>query len=96
MFPEGGRSDDGEIAPLQTGVGLIVRRAGPTVRVVPAAVEGCVQGVAARSKASQAGQVRVKYGKPLNLCHLKAAEIRGIIDTEIHRLFGELRRDWGK
>src|SRR5262249_9837762 len=28
MFPEGSRSLDGEIAPIQAGIGLIVRRAG--------------------------------------------------------------------
>jgi len=96
IFPEGGRSDDGEIAPLQTGVGLIVRRAGPTVRVVPAAVEGAFKAWPRGQKLPKPRQVRVKYGKPMDLCHLKAAEIRGIIDTEIHRLFAELRKDWGK
>ncbi len=36
--------------------------------------------------------VRVKYGKPLELSHLKAAEIIKIIDAEIRRLFEELRQ----
>ena len=96
MFPEGGRCEDGEIAPLQTGVGLIVRRAGPTVKVVPAAVEGAFKAWPKGQLLPRCSKVRVKYGKPMDLCHLKAAEIRGIIDGEIHRLFAELRQDWRK
>jgi hypothetical protein len=33
----------------------------------------------------------VKYGQPLELCNLKAAEIIKVIDGEIRRLFEELR-----
>jgi 1-acyl-sn-glycerol-3-phosphate acyltransferase len=96
MFPEGGRSEDGEVAPLQTGVGLIVRRAGPTVKVVPAAVEGAFASWPRGQTLPRPRAVRVKYGKPMELSNLKAAEIRGIIDIEIRRLFEELRADWGK
>jgi 1-acyl-sn-glycerol-3-phosphate acyltransferase len=96
MFPEGGRCEDGEIAPLQTGVGLIVRRAGPTVKVLPAAVEGAFKAWPRGQRFPRCSKVRIKYGKPMDLCHLKAAEIRGIIDTEIRKLFAELREDWKK
>jgi 1-acyl-sn-glycerol-3-phosphate acyltransferase len=96
MFPEGGRCEDGEIAPLQTGVGLIVRRAGPTVTVVPAAVEGAFKAWPRGQRFPRCSKIRLKYGKPMDLCHLKAAEIRGVIDTEIRKLFAELRQDWKK
>ncbi|MCE9620383.1 MAG: 1-acyl-sn-glycerol-3-phosphate acyltransferase [Planctomycetes bacterium] len=39
IYPEGGRCDDGAIAPFQRGVALLIRRA--KVPVVPVGVEGC-------------------------------------------------------
>jgi len=35
--------------------------------------------------------IRVKYGQPLELSNLKAADIIKIIDAEIRRLFEEIR-----
>jgi 1-acyl-sn-glycerol-3-phosphate acyltransferase len=93
MFPEGGRSDDGEVQDMQTGIGLIIRRAGPTVKVVPAAVTGAFRSWPRGRILPRPGPVRVKYGQPLELSSLKAAEIIKIIDTEIRRLFDEVRRE---
>jgi 1-acyl-sn-glycerol-3-phosphate acyltransferase len=91
MFPEGGRSPSEEIEPILGGVGLIVRRAGPTVRVVPAAVHGTFRAWSRHRKLPRPSPVRVKYGPALELAHLKAAEIVKIIDTQIRRLYAELR-----
>jgi 1-acyl-sn-glycerol-3-phosphate acyltransferase len=91
MFPEGGRSDDGEVTPMQTGVGLIVRRAGPTVKVVPAAVEGAFQAWSRHRKFFRPWPVRVKYGPPLELSDKKASEIVKIIGAEIGRLSAVLK-----
>lgn len=91
MFPEGGRCDDGEVAQMQTGIGLIIRRAGPTVKVVPAAVAGAFASWPRGQKFPKPMPVRVIYGQPLELYNLKAAEIIKIIDAEIRRLFEELR-----
>jgi len=91
MFPEGGRSEDGEIAPMQTGVGLIVRRGGPTVKIVPAAVDGAYAAWPKGRLLPWPRPVRVKYGKPMDLSDKKAAEIVKTLDGEIRRLFEELR-----
>ena len=91
MFPEGGRCDDGEVQPMQTGIGLIIRRAGPTVKVVPAAVAGAFDSWPRGQLLPKPMPIRVKYGEPLELCNLKAAEIIKVIDTEIRRLFEEIR-----
>ena len=91
MFPEGGRSDSEEIDPMQGGVGLIVRRAGPTVRVVPAAIHGAFKAWPRHRKLPRPSPIRVKYGPARQLAHLKAAEIVKIIDQDIRRLYGELR-----
>jgi 1-acyl-sn-glycerol-3-phosphate acyltransferase len=91
MFPEGGRCDDGEVQPMQTGIGLIIRRAGPTVKVVPAAVAGTFASWPRGQLLPRPMPIRVKYGQPMELSNLKAAEIIKVIDGEIRRLFEEIR-----
>jgi 1-acyl-sn-glycerol-3-phosphate acyltransferase len=91
MFPEGGRTEDGEIDKMEGGMGLIVRRAGPAVKVVPAAIYGAYQAWPRQSILPHPSPVRVKYGPALDISHLRASEIVKILDKEIHRLFEELR-----
>ena len=76
---------------MQPGVGLIVRRAGPTVKVVPAAVDGSFRAWSRYQKLPRPARVRVKYGRPMELAHLKSAQIIQAIEKEIRRLHGELR-----
>jgi len=95
MFPEGGRTHDGEVEPLLGGVGLIVRRAGPTVRVVPAAMHGAYEAWSRHRKFPRSGRIRVKYGEALELSHLKAAEIVKVIEGRIRGLFKELKEEAG-
>jgi 1-acyl-sn-glycerol-3-phosphate acyltransferase len=92
MFPEGGRTETGEIEPLLPGVGLIVRRAGPTVKVVPAAVHGAYQAWSRHRKILRPWPIRVKYGPALEISDRKAAEIVQIVEAEIHRLHEELKK----
>jgi 1-acyl-sn-glycerol-3-phosphate acyltransferase len=91
LFPEGGRSETEEVEPLLGGVGLILRRAGPKVRVVPAAIDGTFRAWSRHRKLPRTAPVRVKYGPALQLSELKAGEIVRVIDGEIRRLLGELR-----
>ena len=70
---------------------MIVRRAGPTVKVVPAAVDGTFRAWSRYRKLPRAAPVRVKYGRPMELAHLKSAQIIQAIEKEIRRLHGELR-----
>jgi 1-acyl-sn-glycerol-3-phosphate acyltransferase len=96
MFPEGGRTEDGEPKPIQGGVGLIVRRAGPNVKVVPAAIHGAYDAWPRHRKFPRCGKVRVKYGPALSLSEMKAAKIVETIGAEIGRLWGELKeQDFG-
>jgi 1-acyl-sn-glycerol-3-phosphate acyltransferase len=91
MFPEGGRCTDGKIAPMEKGVGLIVRRAGPTVKVLPAAIRGTFEAWPPGQLIPRTGKVRVIYGHPMSLADLKASEIVTIIDREIRALFAQLK-----
>jgi 1-acyl-sn-glycerol-3-phosphate acyltransferase len=91
MFPEGGRTETGEIEPLLPGVGLIVRRAGPTVKVVPAAIDGAYEAWSRHRKFFRSWPIRVKYGPALEISDKRAADIVKIVDAEIHRLHEELK-----
>jgi len=91
MFPEGGRTETGEIEPLLPGIGLILRRAGPTVKVVPAAIHGAYQAWSRHRKFFRPWPIRVKYGPALEISGKKTEEIVKIVDGEIHRLHEELK-----
>lgn len=93
MFPEGGRTESGKIEPLLGGVGLIIRRAGPGVKVVPAAVHGAYQAWSRYRKLPRRWPVRLKYGPPMTMHEMKAGEIVKKIESEIRRLYSELVRD---
>ena len=93
MFPEGGRSEDGRVAKIEGGVGLIIRRAGPSVKVVPAAIDGAFQAWSRHRKFPRTNPIRVKYGPALSLAEMKASAIVQTIDREIHSLFNDLRQE---
>ena len=90
MFPEGTRSPDGSIRPLQPGVGLIALRAG--VPVVPVSISGSrlVWGRGARRPKLFTGPVRVAFGDPTTYQKpTKAAEVAADLRDRLHRLRGE-------
>jgi 1-acyl-sn-glycerol-3-phosphate acyltransferase len=89
VYPEGSRTETGELGPIQPGIGLIARRAG--VPVVPAVVEGSFDAWPKGRRVFRPRPVRVLYGPPLDLASLKANQIVGTIDTTLRTLFTELR-----
>lgn len=88
VFPEGSRTRDGRIGPLMPGIGLIVRRGG--VPVVPAVVRGAFEAWPIHRHWPRPWPVRIAYGPPLHLSHLKPPEIVKAIDQALHRLFEQL------
>ncbi len=89
IFPEGTRSGDGELQPMQSGLSLIVKRAG--VPVIPVAVDGSFAAWPRGRKWPGLGTVRVIYGPALKVEGLRAAEIVPLIHRTIGGLLGELR-----
>jgi len=89
-FPEGGRSEDGELQPILNGAALVVRKA--QVPIVPIAIEGSFKAWPKHRKIWQRSPVRVLIGKPAIVHDMKAKEITEFIDREIRELFTELRR----
>jgi 1-acyl-sn-glycerol-3-phosphate acyltransferase len=90
IFPEGGRSEDGEIATLQKGVALIVRRAG--VPIVPAVIVGSFRAWPITRKIWRDAPIRVCYGPPMNLAGLDRDQIIATIDRTLREMFEELSR----
>lgn len=89
MFPEGTRTLDGNLKPIQAGVALIVRRAG--VPVVPVVVHGAYLAWPKGAKWPRGTRIRVLYGPPLLVDGLKTEEIVQLIDCTFHRMLSELR-----
>src|SRR5439155_15450655 len=89
IYPEGGRSEDGEIARLERGVALIIRRAG--VPIVPAIIVGSFEAWPITRKTWQASPIRIRYGPPMNLAGLERDQILATIDRTLREMFEALR-----
>lgn len=89
MFPEGTRSTDGRIAPIQPGIGMLVRRA--ATAVVPAVVDGAFEAWPRSSKLFRPGRIRAMYGPPLKVDGLKGREIVELLQTTLERMQRELK-----
>ena len=89
MFPEGTRSGDGNLLPIQAGIALMVKRA--EAPVIPAVVDGSRRAWGRGRKFPTAAPVRLMYGPPLELGKMKGAQIVELIDQTFRRMLGELR-----
>jgi long-chain acyl-CoA synthetase len=65
IFPEGKRTDGGEIQPFQPGVGMLASRLG--IPVVPVRLEGLERILHKSAKMATPGRAKVKFGPPLRL-----------------------------
>jgi 1-acyl-sn-glycerol-3-phosphate acyltransferase len=89
LYPEGGRTEDGEIGPMLRGVGLIVRRAG--VPVVPVVIEGSFEAWPQHRRCFRPHPIRVRYGTPMELNGMSEDEIVATIDQTLRQMFTALR-----
>jgi 1-acyl-sn-glycerol-3-phosphate acyltransferase len=89
VYPEGSRTEDGEIAPMEKGIGLVIRRA--KVPVVPVAIDGSYDAWRKGRQLFRRWPIRLQYGPPMDLGHLKGEEIVQRVDQTLRRMFEELR-----
>lgn len=68
IFPEGGRTQDGELQPFKEGVAYIAIKAG--VPVLPVAITGTRAVVPVHSGIVKAGRVRIMVGEPIETAGL--------------------------
>jgi 1-acyl-sn-glycerol-3-phosphate acyltransferase len=63
VFPEGSRSEDGQMGALQPGFGVLVRRSGATI--VPVGIAGAFEAWPRRRRLPRPGRVTVYVGRPI-------------------------------
>jgi 1-acyl-sn-glycerol-3-phosphate acyltransferase len=93
IYPEGARTEDGEIAALQKGVAAVVRRC--DVPVVPAVIVGSFEAWPVHERFPRCWPVRIRYGRPLRLRGLSPDTILATIDQTLRSMLDDLRRDAG-
>lgn len=89
IFPEGSRTEDGNLGPMEKGVGLVVRRA--RVPVVPVVIDGSFQAWPKGSAIFRPARIRMLYGKPMYLSDMKGEQIVATIDRTLHKMIAELK-----
>ncbi len=92
VFPEGSRTRDGELLPVQGGFALIVRRV-PTVPVIPVAIHGSFRSWPRGRTIFHPTPIRVAFGPPVPVDGLKPPEIVARVDAAIRGLFDGLRSE---
>jgi 1-acyl-sn-glycerol-3-phosphate acyltransferase len=89
LYPEGSRTEDGEIAPILRGAALVLRRV--DVPIVPAVVSGSFDAWPKDRKLPRPRPVRVLYGKPMNVRGMDSRQIVQLIDTTLRTMLADLR-----
>ena len=86
IFPEGKRTDHGEIAPFRPGVGMMASRL--DVPVIPVRLEG-IERVLHRSwKMAKPGPVKVTFGVPIRLSGDNYVELTSQVEDAVRKLGG--------
>jgi 1-acyl-sn-glycerol-3-phosphate acyltransferase len=89
IYPEGTRTDDGEIAPIQKGITLILRMA--HVPIIPVVIDGSFLAWPNRSKIFRPHPIRVLYGPALDIRSLKGDRLVEKIECTLKSMLEELR-----
>ena len=84
IFPEGRRTDAGEINAFRPGIGMIGARL--TVPIVPVRLEGAERVLHQKAKMATPGPVRVAFGAPLTLRGDDYAQLARQIEDAVRRL----------
>ena len=90
VYPEGHRTEDGSIRPLEKGIALILRKV--DVPVVPVAIHGSFQAWNKGSKLFHPHSIHVMYGKPLYLKDLPAKKVLESLHGAMLSLFNDLKQ----
>lgn len=90
VFPEGSRTKDGEIAALEKGVALVIRRA--RVPVVPVIITGSFEAWPKGRRLPRPWPIRILIGAPMNeLWRLDRNAILAQIDSTLRLMQQQLR-----
>jgi long-chain acyl-CoA synthetase len=84
IFPEGKRTDAGEILPFQPGVGMLASKL--RIPVVPVRLEGLERVLHKSAKFATPGKARVTFGAPLQIRGDDYQAIAKQIEDAVRRL----------
>ena len=84
IFPEGKRTDHGEIATFRPGVGMMAARLG--VPVIPVRLEGIDRVLHHTWKMAKPGSVRVIFGEPMQLGGDDYVDLAAKVETAVRNL----------
>jgi 1-acyl-sn-glycerol-3-phosphate acyltransferase len=89
IYPEGTRTETGELFPILPGVALVVRRA--NVPVIPAVIDGAFDAWPPHAKFFRKFPIMVMYGPAMDFTGLKGEQITGLIDRTFRTMLADLR-----
>ena len=89
IFPEGSRSYDGQLLPIEPGVALVIRKA--KVPVVPCVIDGAYNAWRKNAKLPRPAPIRVLYGRPMDLNGLDREEVVHKIHDTLAQMLQQLR-----
>jgi long-chain acyl-CoA synthetase len=84
IFPEGKRTDAGEIIPFQRGVGMIASRL--DVPVVPVRIDGLERILHHRWIIPRFGRARISFGPPMSLKGNDYAALAAEVEAAVRAL----------
>jgi 1-acyl-sn-glycerol-3-phosphate acyltransferase len=86
LYPEGTRTQDGKIAEIKPGFGLLARKA--NVPIIPSVIDGAYECWPKQKKIFSPGQIYVTYGQPI-----PAAKVAELGDREFAKYLTKILRD---
>jgi long-chain acyl-CoA synthetase len=90
IFPEGVRSDSGDIKPFRPGIGMIGSRLG--LPVIPVRIDGVDQVLHTSWKMARPGRVSVTFGPPIRLSGDNYAELAQQVQSAVQNLPAAARK----
>jgi len=84
IFPEGKRTQHGEIEPFRPGVGMMASRLG--VPVIPVRLDGVDRVLHQKWKMARPGRVTVTFGAPLQLHGENYVELASQVENAVRKL----------
>jgi 1-acyl-sn-glycerol-3-phosphate acyltransferase len=89
LYPEGTRTEDGKIADMKPGFGLLARKA--NVPIIPSVIDGAFEAWPRHQKWFSRGKVYVTYGEPI-----PAQKVTEMGDREFAKYLTEILREMQK
>ena len=86
LYPEGTRTQDGKIAEIKPGFGLLARKA--NVPIIPSVIDGAYECWPKQKKLFSSGEIYVTYGQPI-----PAQKVAELGDREFAKYLTKILRD---